>query len=151
MSGDPRSAMVLRPPPLTGDREFLGNGKPAHIRDKWSAAPSGKNLEMGKVTHDMEFSGTASMPSVGAIRLAPRPRSRLWRSSGPREVDNGRMLPNPPRPYCNGKNNTRKGSDQLESSCTIHHLAPAARLHSLASNSPRRQVRDRERGSDRLA
>ena len=63
------------------------------------------------------------MPSVGKIRLGPRPRSRLtWRSSGPREVDEERMLPNPPLPICERKNNARKGSDQPRIPCTIDSI-----------------------------
>jgi len=65
-------------------------------------------LVVGRVTHEGESSGTASVPSPGCVRLAPRPRSWLSRSSGPREVEDGRMLPAPPRPNYKKENNAEK-------------------------------------------
>jgi hypothetical protein len=56
------------------------------------------------------------MPSLGRIRVAPRPRSRLIsRSSGPREVEDERMFPNPPLPNWKRKNNTSARIDQSKS------------------------------------
>jgi hypothetical protein len=65
----------------------------------------------GRVAHWRGHSGTTSMPSVGTMRLAPRPCS--WLSLSPsRDVDEARMLPSPPRPNCKRKYNGTERSDQ---------------------------------------
>lgn len=80
-----------------GATSSVACGQPRDV--KRSAVEWGNGCENGKRAHmRLASSGTDSMPSEG-IRLAPRPRSWLSsRFSGPREVDEGRMLPSPPLP-----------------------------------------------------
>lgn len=88
-----------------------------------------KNEWEQRDSHGWVSSRTDSMPSEGTVRLAPRPRSRLIsRSSGPREreVDEGRILPNPPLPNWKRYNNEKR-SDQLKSHAQCihrHHREP---------------------------
>lgn len=94
-----------------------------------SATPWGNTWERERVTHARESSGTVSMPSMDRVRLAPRPRSRLSRFSGPREVDEGRMLPTPPRPNC--KEKKRSVKDPVHDAFHRHHRH--THTHSLAA------------------